>query len=113
MGGIKGSLEEGRKNILLTFIWKNDDSNPFVMYLPDEKTKVFGDANIAKYLATSLAADLYSSRSKQEITEIDAWIEVANQINTGNNTEKEAAMRQLDDHLTKSTFLVAGSRTLA
>jgi len=113
MGGISGSLVKGRSKILLTFIWKDDDSGPSVMYSPDGSTKVLGDANIAKYLATSLAADLYNSKDKQNTREIDAWMKVANQINSGNSKDREAALKHLNDHLSNNTFLVAGSRTLA
>jgi len=112
-GGTNGSLVEGRGKVLLTFIWKADDSNPSVMYSPKEQEKIFGDVKIAKYLADKLSADLYSSRDTQTRKEIDKWIEVANMLNTGNKKEKEAAMSTLNEHLAKTTFLATGSRTLA
>ena len=50
------------------------------MYSPKEQEKIFGDVNIAKYLADKLTADLYSSRDIQTRKEIDKWIEVANKV---------------------------------
>ncbi|XP_077980006.1 aminoacyl tRNA synthase complex-interacting multifunctional protein 2-like [Glandiceps talaboti] len=106
------STERSNAQIVFTLIWKKVNYGPEMNIAPVSQTPIHGEANIARYLARLLDPSYESS--PELATLIDSWLDLAsNTMTRGSSKEKAVALRALNSHLGKNTWLVGSSLTLA
>jgi len=102
-----------RTKVLFTYIWKEDTFTPSLMLQPAKHSRIHGDTNVGRYLARSLAPDLYEVGGLHRATAIDRWLDVCAQLTHGSSKERDAAMKSLNAELGKQEYLVGKSLSLA
>lgn len=83
-----------------------------MMLSPNVQTRVYGEANVARYLAR-LLNPAYDAVDVVTAAEIDHWLDQATQVIHGNNKERAAVLRMINARLGKHPWLVGSDLTLA
>jgi len=98
--------------VSLTVIWKDGKNDTEMVVNPIHQGTIEGEVNIARYIARLLGFNYETDPILS--TQIDDWLEIANSsIIYGNNKERQSALKSLNSHLGKNTFLVQDSLSLA
>ena len=82
------------------------------MVSPGSQTPIFGEANIARYLARLLDTP-YDDGEPAAVAEIDQLVDQAAVLLSGNNKEKSAVLRTLNGSLGRQQWLNGGQLSLA
>lgn len=98
--------------VSLTLIWRNGNKDHEMMIDPINQGIIEGEVNIARYIARLLNFNYETDAILS--TQIDEWLEIAHSsIIHGGNKERQSALKSLNCHLGKATYLVGNSVTLA
>ncbi|XP_054710903.1 aminoacyl tRNA synthase complex-interacting multifunctional protein 2-like [Uloborus diversus] len=98
--------------ISLTVIWREGNKDHEMMIDPVHQGIIEGEVNIARYISRLLF--LNYDEDPISATLIDDWLEVAHSsLIHGNNKDRQAALKSLNSHLGKNSFLVGNSLTVA
>ncbi|GIX99738.1 aminoacyl tRNA synthase complex-interacting multifunctional protein 2 [Caerostris extrusa] len=99
-------------NISLTVIWRDGKKDHEMMIDPIHQSTIEGEVNIARYLSRLLC--FTDENDALLSTQIDNWLEVVHSsIIHGNNKDRQGALRSLNAHFGKNSFLVGDSFTIA
>ena len=83
-----------------------------MMLSPNIQTRVYGEANVARYLAR-LLNPAYDAGDIVTAAETDQWLDCATQVIHGNNKERASVLRLINSRLGKHAWLVGSGLTLA
>lgn len=111
--GVNGTLKGGRTKAMFTYMWKDENFLPALIYKPYKHTKIYGDVNIARFLSHIFTPDLYANQPMDVVTSIDKWMDIANQLNHSGKKDQEAALKTANQYLNKHEYLAADQATLA
>lgn len=98
-------IERPKAQIALTLIWKDVTHGPQLRVSPSSQTPINGESNIARYLARLLQPSYEEDLHLACLA--DHWLDLASfSLIGGNSKERAAAVRSLNAHLGKKSWLV-------
>ncbi|OWF46474.1 uncharacterized protein LOC110455700 [Mizuhopecten yessoensis] len=103
----------GNHQVALTIIWKKVENGPTLIVSPHKQTAIQGEANIARYIMRLINQD-YDNSDVVATTQVDDWLDSAQQqLHRGNTKEKAAAVKSLNARLGRNDWLVGSEISLA
>ena len=95
--------------ILLPFVVKTPDTS-LMIDASRQTVPILSEANIVRYILRLLNAKYDSPECLSDYAANEKWLNVASrQVVYGNSKERQSAMRLLNGHLGKSSFLTSSS----
>ena len=83
-----------------------------MMLSPNIQTQIYGEANVARYLARLINPAFYMADIVTAV-EVDNWLDHATQVIHGSNKERAGVLRTINARLGRHSWLVGSSLTLA
>ncbi|XP_033751646.1 aminoacyl tRNA synthase complex-interacting multifunctional protein 2-like isoform X2 [Pecten maximus] len=103
----------GNHQVAITIIWKKVENGPTLIVSPHNQTAIEGEANIARYIMRLINQD-YDNSNPVTTTQVDDWLDSAQQqLHQGNTKEKAAAVKSLNARLGRNDWLVGSEISLA